>query len=44
MRPLLCHLSYAAAPVDEQQTYRFTERESSERRSSEGSLRPELRP
>jgi len=30
MRPLLCHLSYAAASVTEQKTYRLTKRESSE--------------
>jgi hypothetical protein len=34
MRPLLCHLSYAAASVTEQKIYRLTEGESSERRSS----------
>jgi hypothetical protein len=31
MRPLLCHLSYAAVPGAEQETYRLRERESSER-------------
>jgi hypothetical protein len=31
MRPLLCHLSYAADPGAEQETYRLTEWESSER-------------
>jgi hypothetical protein len=36
MRPLLCHLSYAAASVTEQKTYRLTERESSEGRSLSG--------
>ena len=30
MRPLLCHLSYAAVPGAEQEIYRLTERESSE--------------
>jgi hypothetical protein len=44
MRPLLCHLSYAAAPVTEQRIYRLTERESSERRPSAGLLCPELCP
>jgi hypothetical protein len=31
MRPLLCHLSYAADPGAEQRSYRLRERESSER-------------
>ena len=37
MRPLLCHLSYAAASVTEQKIYRLAGDESSERRSSESS-------
>ena len=38
MRPLLCHLSYAAVPGTEQKIYRLTARESSERRLAEASL------
>ena len=44
MRPLLCHLSYAAVPGTEQEIYRLTTRESSERRLADGSLCLELRP
>ena len=44
MRPLLCHLSYAAVPGTEREIYRLTGRESSDLRRFRWSLCPKLWP
>ena len=40
MRPLLCHLSYAAVPGAEQKTYRVTRQASSDPKAARGSIVP----